>query len=678
MGERIDLPPTLQGDEQAQLKQMWSYLYQLSEAINNNLNAIGGNDLTDSERMSMQQILQAAGVSQDEVSSEYETLKSLIIKTADFVQTSLQEYRMVLFGETAASGQFGQVNRRTGMDVAVTPDGVLQKFSLREIVKDLKTYEVNAKNYIKTGYLRTENSIPIYGVAIGKDVVTFSADGTETYNDGNKVAELTADELSFWQNNVKIAKYTGSRISFLYNGTEAFYIQNGKWYAVGDMEITNGKKLILASGADMEVSSGGDMIIKSGGTMTVQNSSNNNIIKMSNAGLDIESGGDINVKSGGDLIVKSGGTVQVQNSSNNNILKMSNAGLDVESGGDINVKSGGDVIIKSGGTVQVQNSSNNNILKMSNAGLDVESSGTVTVKSGGNMNVKSGGTLTVQNSSNNNVIKLSNTGIDVESGGDINVKSGGDVSIKSGGSFSVESGGSFLVNNTNFVADSQNKYIRIGDTKINETGSHYEIDSATFGKTITSFGSYEHSSISEYPKLSVTTLINPHSQNQNLTSQTLYFTFQEKSGAFQRMHFDNKLNEKVNVYCDGKLTPNGSIGYVGGKLGISGGGEWDVEANTVRYYTLTQMSSRYKKQDIKQMEPVGEKIDKLEPVTFIYKNDQKGQRRTGLIYEDAVNVMPEICTDAGGEKAINYVEMIPMLLKEIQDLRARVKALEER
>ena len=247
MGERIDLPPTLQGDEQAQLKQMWSYLYQLSEAINNNLDAIGGNDLTDSERMSMQQILQAAGVSQDEVSSEYETLKSLIIKTADFVQTSLQEYRMVLFGETLASSQFGQVNRRTGMDVAVTPDGVLQKFSLREIVKDLKTYEVNAKNYIKTGLLRTVSSIPVYGVAIGKDVVTFSADGTETYNDGNKVAELTADELSFWQNGVKVAGYTGNRISFYYNGTEAFYIQNGKIYAAADLELGAGKKVKIGN-----------------------------------------------------------------------------------------------------------------------------------------------------------------------------------------------------------------------------------------------------------------------------------------------------------------------------------------------------------------------------------------------------------------------------------------------
>lgn len=243
MPERIDIPPTLQGDEKNQLQQVWSYLYQLSEAINNNLDAIGGNELTDSERKTMQQILQAAGVTQDGVSTNYETLKSLIIKTADFVQNSLQEYRMKLLGETVASGQFGRYVRQTGLDVEVTPEGIKQNYSLREIAEDLKHYEVNAKNYIKTGLLRTVGSIPVYGVAIGKDIVTFSQDGTETYNDGNKVAELTADELSFWQGGEKVAGYTGSKISFYYNGTEAFYIQNGKIYAAADLELGSGKKV---------------------------------------------------------------------------------------------------------------------------------------------------------------------------------------------------------------------------------------------------------------------------------------------------------------------------------------------------------------------------------------------------------------------------------------------------
>ena len=252
MAERIDVPPTLQGDEKAQLQQVWSYLYQLSEAINNNLAGIGGNELTDAERQTMRQIINA-GKEQAE-QGDIETLKSLIIKTADFVQTNLQEYRINLLGESVASGKFGKYVRHTGLNVAVNPEGIMQKYTFEEVVQGLKTYSINAKNYIKTGLLRTVNNEPVYGVAIGKDVVTFSEEGVETYNDGNKVAELTADELSFWQNGVKVAGYTGSRISFYYNGSEVFYIQNGKLYSVNDIELSAGKKVIMG---EWEISDGG-------------------------------------------------------------------------------------------------------------------------------------------------------------------------------------------------------------------------------------------------------------------------------------------------------------------------------------------------------------------------------------------------------------------------------------
>ena len=48
----------------------------------------------------------------------------------------------------------------------------------------------------------------------------------------------------------------------------------------------------------------------------------------------------------------------------------------------------------------------------------------------------------------------------------------------------------------------------------------------------------------------------------------------------------------------------------------------------------------------------------------------------GLIYEDTIEIMPEICIQDEANKAISYVELIPALLKEIQDLRKRVAELE--
>jgi len=105
----------------------------------------------------------------------------------------------------------------------------------------------------------------------------------------------------------------------------------------------------------------------------------------------------------------------------------------------------------------------------------------------------------------------------------------------------------------------------------------------------------------------------------------------------------------------------------------------DVYVNREYYnYAPTSRSSREIKHGIEDMESVGDRLDALKPVTYIFDDDLEEKRRPGLIYEDTVEVMPEICTDDESNKGISYTELIPMLLKEIQDLRARVKTLEER
>ena len=267
MGRQIELPPALSGDEQQQLQTLYSYLYQTAEAVNSNLAEIGGGAFTDAEMQIIRQITGEPTAQWGDGMAEAETLKSLIIKTAEFVANSVNEYRLNLLGEYVAEGKFGKYVRNTGLDVDVTPTGIQQNYTFQEIIQGLKTYEINAKNYIKTGLLRTSGGLPVYGVAIGKDIVTFSQDGTETYNDSNKVAELTADELSFWQGAKKVASYKGNRISFFYNSSECFYISNGKIYCVNDLELSSGKKLIIDS-SNFNIDSSGNVTINGGGTFS--------------------------------------------------------------------------------------------------------------------------------------------------------------------------------------------------------------------------------------------------------------------------------------------------------------------------------------------------------------------------------------------------------------------------
>ena len=104
--------------------------------------------------------------------------------------------------------------------------------------------------------------------------------------------------------------------------------------------------------------------------------------------------------------------------------------------------------------------------------------------------------------------------------------------------------------------------------------------------------------------------------------------------------------------------------------------------NVPIYGTIAGSSSRDVKKDIKDVEDVGDKLDKLRPVSFVYKNKKDKKTHFGLIHEETYDIMPEICVgdhDTDPEdKAICYTDLVPILLKEVQELRKRVATLEEK
>ena len=95
--------------------------------------------------------------------------------------------------------------------------------------------------------------------------------------------------------------------------------------------------------------------------------------------------------------------------------------------------------------------------------------------------------------------------------------------------------------------------------------------------------------------------------------------------------------------------------------------------------SVTQGSSKERKHDIEPLADVSDKVDRLEPVSFIYNHDETNHKRFGLIYEDTVDILPEICfEDDNHEKGIDYTALVPVLLKEIKSLRKRVASLEQK
>ena len=246
------------------------------------------------------------------------------------------------------------------------------------------------------------------------------------------------------------------------------------------------------------------------------------------------------------------------------------------------------------------------------------------------------------------------------------------VSITGSKQVSITSGGSLDVDATNFKIDSTNKYVKTGNWKLESRGLIAEYYNSTqqtncmlmYGRTGIPFPTQDIPIV--YSLSQVLSTIN------SKYGGSFSFGIRQPGTTIDDISFDitalNGLNPpRVNVSATYLL--NGSSTNISGTLGSSKN-TWTV------YGTLASNSSKYVKHGIQRMMSVGEKLDKLTPVTFIYDYDTSEKEQMGLIYEDTIEIMPEICIQDEANKAISYVELIPALLKEIQDLRKRVAELE--
>lgn len=196
MHELIEIPPRLSGDVRNQLQQIYQYLFSVSEAMNRNLQSVGGNDLTDQEQQTMHGILGESG--------EHETLKDMVIKLAAYVQGNVKDIRDNTLSGDVESGRFGRYVQQTEISVAMDPGGNSANRSVQSLIRLLKEHDINIRNYVMAGEVRTG----VYGVAIGKNVRTFAADGTETYNPQNKVLEIAEDGIRIYDGGDELLKIT--------------------------------------------------------------------------------------------------------------------------------------------------------------------------------------------------------------------------------------------------------------------------------------------------------------------------------------------------------------------------------------------------------------------------------------------------------------------------------------
>lgn len=124
-------------------------------------------------------------------------------------------------------------------------------------------------------------------------------------------------------------------------------------------------------------------------------------------------------------------------------------------------------------------------------------------------------------------------------------------------------------------------------------------------------------------------------------------------------------------YCDGIASFNNAVIISDTGLGSGTGTPLVYSAG----YLKLQSSSRRHKEAIISLTSKRFTVDDMRPVSFIYKETQ--QTSLGLIAEEMETYLPELVEKdkEGRPNAIRYTEIIPILIKEIKELKETVKNL---
>ena len=153
------------------------------------------------------------------------------------------------------------------------------------------------------------------------------------------------------------------------------------------------------------------------------------------------------------------------------------------------------------------------------------------------------------------------------------------------------------------------------------------------------------------------------------------FAIEVYNGDFE---IKDKKNSNLSRF---RIANNGSIFALG--LGGTAASNSDVRYSTANGELYYQQSSKRYKTNIVNLENSLDKINSLRPVRY---NDIKtNEPACGLIAEETVNIIPEVVFNKKIEgfdkpqiEGINYTDLVPYLIKSIQELKAEIEILKKK
>ena len=234
----LPMPPAPGGSAAQQLQAQYSYLFQMAQQLNLALERLEGGGAVSAASVPAG-AAGAAGtpaVSAPGEKQQYDNLKSLIVRTARQIRSEMDQVRLELAGEYVAQSDFGTYLQQLNSTIAAQPDAVTQYYSfVSDLQADVEAvsaafsgYRVDSEGYIRTGIVSYDGAVPVFGVAVGQDLVVQEVDGQPVVQQKNFRAVFTAGKLSFWQDAVEVAYVSNNRL-YISNITVLQGVTLGRW-----------------------------------------------------------------------------------------------------------------------------------------------------------------------------------------------------------------------------------------------------------------------------------------------------------------------------------------------------------------------------------------------------------------------------------------------------------------
>ena len=202
---------------EGQMAQMQSYIHQLVEQLNWALNSLDEAVAGNASSVVISKPKEA--LTPEEAVNTFNSIKSLIIKSADIVKAYEETIKTDFSGEYVAVSDFGTYTEKTNADIEENSKGLTAVYeSVQTIGDDVK--KTNA--YIKRGLLGyDESGYAVYGLAVGE---TNEEDGSY-----KKYAWFTAGKLSFFDSNGYEVAYISRNKLYIKDAVFLGTVQLGKY-----------------------------------------------------------------------------------------------------------------------------------------------------------------------------------------------------------------------------------------------------------------------------------------------------------------------------------------------------------------------------------------------------------------------------------------------------------------